>query len=512
MMDKKTILQESSFGESIAELEAEKLKDYFLKTDYWLQVRNGTTDVVYGAKGAGKSAIYMSLVNDEDTLNNQGILISLAENPAGNTVFSSLTNDPPTSHTEFIRLWKLYFLVIAARAIEDFDDDDAKKVREILRDCNLIPAQNKLSSLLKVCVDFVKSFANSKELSTTSEFDAVTGMYSGQKFSIMFGEPNKNDFEKGLVPYEHVFDLLVSSLEKNKKIIWITIDRLDVAFLESEELETNAIKALFKTYLDLAPYSNNLKLKIFLRDDIWNRILNEGFREASHITKYQQIVWSKESLLNLIIRRLLDNEIIVKTFSINTAEVLSSYQQQEKLFYRFFSPQVDIGSRKLTTLEWIFSRTKDGKGINTPREIIQLLSQARTIEIKRLETGINDLPKDILISRFSLKEAAYEVSKQRLEKTLYAEFPILKPYIEQLRGDKAEHSPKTLMAKWSLSLTETMPILRKLIDVGFIEVIGVTPNLRYKIPFLYRPYLDIIQGKAFVEDVNNTQTDEDEEE
>src|SRR5690606_39168442 len=139
-MDKKTLLQELSFGESIAELEAEKLKDYFLKTDYWLQVRNGTTDVVYGAKGAGKSAIYMSLVNDEATLNAEGILISLAENPAGNTVFSALTNDPPTSHTEFIRLWKLYFLVIAARAIEDFDDVNAKQVKEILRDCNLIPA------------------------------------------------------------------------------------------------------------------------------------------------------------------------------------------------------------------------------------------------------------------------------------------------------------------------------------------------------------------------------------
>jgi len=508
-MDKKTLLQKSSFGESIAELEAEKLKDYFLKTDYWLQVRNGTTDVIYGAKGAGKSAIYMSLVNDEGSLNDQGILISLAENPAGNTVFSSLTNDPPTSHTEFIRLWKLYFLVIAARAIEQFEDDEAKKVKDILKDCNLIPAQNKLSSLLKVCIDFVKSFANSKELSTTSEFDPVTGMYSGQKFSITFGEPTKNDFERGLVPYEHVFDLLVSSLEKNKKTIWITIDRLDVAFLESEELETNAIKALFKTYLDLVPYSNNLKLKIFLRDDIWNRILNDGFREASHITKYQQIIWSKEALLNLIIRRLLDNDIIVSTFSINKEEILSSIDEQEKLFYRFFLPQVDIGSRKLSTLEWIFSRTKDGKGINTPREIIQLLSQARSLEIKRLETGINDLPDEILISRFALKEAAFEVSKQRMEQTLYAEFPLLKPYMEFLRGDKAEHSPQTLMAKWGLSLTQTMETLRKLIDVGFIEVIGVTPNLRYKIPFLYRPYLDIIQGKAFVESVNDIEADED---
>src|SRR5687768_3947875 len=111
-MTKIEILQNVGFGESIAELEAEKLKDYFLKTEYWKQIRNGSNDIVYGAKGAGKSAIYTSLTNDADSLFDDGILIALAENPSGNTAFSNLRNDPPTTHTEFIRLWKLYFLVI----------------------------------------------------------------------------------------------------------------------------------------------------------------------------------------------------------------------------------------------------------------------------------------------------------------------------------------------------------------------------------------------------------------
>ena len=389
-MNKLELIQKVTFGESIAELEAQKLKDYFLKTEFWKMIRNGTNDIVYGAKGAGKSAIYTSITNDIDTLFDEGILISIAENPTGNTAFSNLKNDPPTTETEFVRLWKLYFLVITAQVFEEYgiNDKHAKHVRQILTDCNLIPAQNKLASFLKVCSDFMRSFKNGKEVSTTAEFDPNTGMYTGQKFSLSFGEPTKHDFEKGLIPIEYAYDLLQKSLLENKIKLWIIIDRLDVAFLESEELETNALRALFKAYLDLAQF-NEIKIKIFLRDDIWQKITSEGFREASHITKFQNLQWSKESLLNLIIRRILDNPELVSTLDLDKTEILNDITKQLQLFYRLFPSKIDLGSKKSATLDWILSRTVDGKGTNSPRELIQLFTNARTIESKRQEGGIN---------------------------------------------------------------------------------------------------------------------------
>lgn len=499
-MKKIDLIQKVTFGESIAELEAQKLKDYFLKTEFWNLIRNGTNDIVYGAKGAGKSAIYTSITNDIDVLFDEGILVSIAENPTGNTAFSNLKNDPPTTEAEFVRLWKLYFLVITAQVFEEYgiSDKHAKKVRSILTDCNLIPAQNKLASFLKVCSDFMRSFNNGKEVSTTAEFDPVTRMYSGQKFSLSFGEPTKHDFEQGLIPIEHAYDLLQKSLFENKIKLWIIIDRLDVAFLESEELEANALRALFKAYLDLAQFSE-IKIKVFLRDDIWQRITSEGFREASHITKFQNLQWSKESLLNLIIRRILDNRELVSTLNLNKMDILSDITKQEKLFYRLFPAQIDLGSRKSTTLDWILSRTMDGKGANSPRELIQLFTHARTIESKRQESGINDLEGDQLISRQAFKEAVYEVSKQRLEQTIYAEFPALKPYIELLRDDKAEQSVDTLSSKWSIDKRETMDVAKKLVSIGFFEQRGEILNPKYKIPFMYRPYLDVTQGSASVD-------------
>lgn len=142
------------------------------------------------------------------------------------------------------------------------------------------------------------------------------------------------------------------------------------------------------------------------------------------------------------------------------------------------------------------SRTRDGNGVNTPRELIQLFNHAKKIQLKRLENGINELDKEIIISRQSFKEAFDNVSKQRLEQTIYSEYSELKEYIEALRGGKAEHTIQTLMSKWNISKEDALVIAQKLGRIGFLGVKGVTSTPRYIIPFIYRPYLDITQGAS----------------
>ena len=45
-MTKKELINSVSFGESLAEHESEKLKDYFLQTEFWKSIRNGTNDII----------------------------------------------------------------------------------------------------------------------------------------------------------------------------------------------------------------------------------------------------------------------------------------------------------------------------------------------------------------------------------------------------------------------------------------------------------------------------------
>lgn len=346
------ILHNIKFGERIAEEEAKKLREYFVTTDDWRRLFTGGVDVIYGAKGAGKSALYAILELEKESLFEKNILLTTAENPRGNTVFEGLIVKPPTSEIEFIQIWKLYFLIITVEEFKKWEVTNSKfeKLLSILESSNLIPPRSNLKSILKTVRDYISRLINVESIQPGVDLNEVSGLPSNVNLKITFREPNRKEQEAGIHSIDYLYELLEESLTEVEFSLWIAVDRLDVAFTENIDLETNALRALFKVYRDLAPYER-IQIKIFLRDDIWRRIVKEGFREASHITKTLTISWNKESILNLIIKRLLNNEVFIKHFSINKAEIINDFKSQQRLFYNHFPEQIDIGNKKPKTLD-----------------------------------------------------------------------------------------------------------------------------------------------------------------
>ena len=277
---------------------------------------------------------------------------------------------------------------------------------------------------------------------------------------------------------------------------WIIFDRLDVAFDQDLELEKNALRALFKTYRDIEDL-DAICLKIFLRDDIWKRITDEGFRESSHITRTTTISWSPQSLLNLIILRAIQNRSILTKYEVDPESIRNSHDNQKELYYKIFPTQVDIGEKQSDTFDWILNRVKDGLGNTAPREVIHFHNEINNCEMKSTSIGENRIEAPNLFSRQSIKSATAEVSKVRTEQNLFAENPNLKTHILKLEGKKAEQNISTLSSLWEKNIEETTSIATELSLVGFFEQRVAKDEGIYKIPFLYRPYLGIIQGKAF---------------
>lgn len=490
-------LQSLNFGERVAEEETQFLNRYFVETDNWDRVFTGQIDVVYGAKGSGKSAIYTILESNFDKLFEKNILLANAENPRGNTVFEGLTISPPTSEVEFIRLWKLYFILITHTEFENWglNSNSFSELKNILTEAKLIPPQKGLKAILKVCRDYITQLMNVESMQPGIDINEYTGMASGINFKITFREPSQNELNAGIKSIDYLYELLEKALKELKFTLWIAIDRLDVAFTENLELETNALKALFKAYRDLSTL-NNLKIKIFLRDDIWRRLTDEGFREASHITKTLTIAWPKETIVNLIIRRVLNNQLIVDKYNLDRQQILSNYKHQEELFYKIFPEKIEVGEKQSKTIDWIINRLKDGKEIIAPREIIHLLNEAKQEQIKRMQIGQSDLEGDNIIGRSAFKAALDIVSKVRLEQTIYAEFPSLKSFIQKLESEKTEQTITSLARIWELEADDTKKIIRKLVDIGFFAERGNNANPRYWIPFLYRNELKLVQGLA----------------
>ena len=484
--DKINVLREADFGNQVAEQESEKLSKYFVETNYWRKLYNGDVDVVYGTKGSGKSALYSLLVAKRDNLFDDRVLISPAEQIQGSPVFKDIIDDAPTSEKEFSGLWKLYFLKLISNTFKEygFGGEDSNSIHSFLVSEKLGESSANLKKILNSVAGYVKNIFR---------LESIEGGAFGAKGKIVFREPSVKESDNGYVSIDELMERANSVLESNDFNIWITIDRLDVAFSDNIEIEKTALRALFRVYLDMIGY-NRIGIKIFLRTDIWERISSDGFREASHITKTVKIAWDNNSLMNLIVRRMVYNNAINNHYNVNK-QVLDSIESQKKLFYRIFPEKVDAGEKSPSTFDWMISRIQDGKKEAAPREIIHLMIELLNSQLKRHEVGEASQSNECLFDRTSFKQALPIVSQVRIDQTIYAEFNLLKPFIEKMKGEKTKHNIESLSKIWENCDVEK--ISGDLVDIGFFERRGTRSDPEFWVPFLYRDGLGLIQGSAF---------------
>ncbi len=94
-MDKLQWLKSISFGARVAEDESGELAKYFVETDQWNRIVKGEIDVVIGAKGASKRAIYSLLITQEREFLDRNTLPVPGEKPRGTPVFKDIIANPP---------------------------------------------------------------------------------------------------------------------------------------------------------------------------------------------------------------------------------------------------------------------------------------------------------------------------------------------------------------------------------------------------------------------------------
>ena len=118
-------------------------------------------------------------------------------------------------------------------------------------------------------------------------------------------------------------------------------------------------------------------------------------------------------------------------------------------------------------------------------------------ERKEQNLGNNSVENPNLVSKQSIKNATNEVSKVRTEQTIFAEHPDLREYVMALENSKAEHNLSTLCGIWNIDEKKCEEVANALSEIGFFEYRPAKTEKLYKIPFLYRYYLEVSQGKAF---------------
>lgn len=495
---KKETLRRLTFGNQVAEEEREALKDYFVKTQAWERIYNGEIDIVYGQKGAGKSALYVLVQDHSDELFDNNVLLISAENPQGAPAFKDIERDPPASEREFAGIWKLYFASLLGRVLKSYEIKNVHSARlfEYLEEIGLlVPEKTALGVVLTSVRRYVARFFRPKAVETSLSLDPVSGAPTGVGGKVIFEDPDIATVAKGYLSVDELLHIADQALGEAKYVAWLMIDRLDVAFDESSDLERNALRALFRAYRDIRSL-NCIKPKIFLRTDIWKRITEDGFREATHMSRDIHLEWDKASLRNLVIRRLISNASVQVLYGVNKDTVLSTVSAQDNLFSRAFPDQVEVGEKQSTTFDWIVRRTADGTGRTQPRDVILFLNKVCEVQNRRLERGESEPSGEWLFDRTAFKEAMPALSEYKVTKVLYAEYPHIRKYIEALRERKTEHNVESLARLWDVEEPIATGIARTMRDIGFFEERVTKGEVTFWVPFVYRTYLAMSQGKV----------------
>jgi hypothetical protein len=253
-----------------------------VETYQWKKIEKGEVDIVFGKKGTGKSAIYSLIKAKEGEFFDRRILVSTAENPHGAAAFELFSEEDVTTARECSYIWKLYILSLVANTICEFELETPKflDVKQILQSAGLIEKSISLKLLLKRVYDYVVSLGGIESIEPQIKFDPNSGLPTGFGGRIAFREPSEAERKEGKVAVDDLIDSCNSVLAAKKYQIWVLIDRLDVIFDGNPEKEKIALRSLFEVYKDFLKW-DQIRPKIFIRDDIWKTISVGKFREAN---------------------------------------------------------------------------------------------------------------------------------------------------------------------------------------------------------------------------------------
>lgn len=489
----KNLLKELNLGNSVAEFE-NSLESYFVETETFNALVSGKIDIVAGDKGTGKTALYKILKKRYREFKElENIEIIPAFNPSGNPVFQSITQKEPLSEAEYNELWKAYILSICGNWLIGIYgptySPSIAKLAALLEGLDFLTGNDSPPTVFARIVAKIGQMVSWKSVSTRVVVQPDGSFEFEPK--VEFGaEEEVNKIPHEAIDLTQALTLLNRCFIECEIIAWIAIDRLDEAFQGFENVEIPALRALFRTYLDFNEFSN-LKIKLFVRRDLFRRIVGDGFVNLTHINAMKkEIIWDEEDLLNLLCRRIRLNEKFCREIGIFDAP-------DSAVFSALFPNQVDQGLRKPKTWVWVMRRIRDGNDVKPPRNLIDLITFARDAQLRREDRDPREYREDTkAFEPEALRKALSLPSEQRVNDTLLAEAKALAPLVERFRRGKAEHNEESIALLFGIGTREVTTFVKPLIDLGFLEEI----KGNYKIPALYREGLEVTQGKGFDED------------
>lgn len=502
------ILETLDLGSSIAELDG-LLETARVETSAFGDIYRDAVDLVPGTKGSGKSALFRIFVEflPEILLRNRKVVIAHGVQKHGDSVFHAFKKEfDKLTEDDFVGFWCIYLVSLAheqfikGELYQPFLKEASSEIQQFRLACQRakipeIAAKKSLTDILAWTLNALRTFAprlRYKEPTTGGEFEM--DLFGEPVPSVKRGRGSGSD-ENEIPKYvNEIRDSLEDILSNTNLSIWLMIDRLDEIFPRRSALESRALRGLLRAMKLFT--SATIRVKVFLRDDMLENILTtgEGFTALTHITARQAdtLRWSEDQILTMVVKRFYANVSLAKYLKIDPQRLDASGSYREEAFYRIFPPTVHSGPNQSNTLRWIYTHTQDGRGVMTPRDVLDILTKAKQKQVDDLRSeAVGSTP--YIISPRSLMYGLEELSKRKRTTYLEAEFSHLWIHISKFIGGKTEYSEAALRKLLGRNWEE---ICSDLLSLGLVKRRKRNRENTYWFPYVYRKGLELTQGRA----------------
>ena len=454
--------------------------------EYYDLYHKDRIDIIKGIKGSGKTALYRLFYFLKDySVEKKNLFFIFGIEASGDPVFRLFYEEfKEYNQIEFENFWNIYFILLINNLIESDSTNGKLTGKDKIEIKNIVNALGikicKHGYTLKDTISGIQKVFQSLNVKAGVKTELDQNLNPTSVSPILELETKTlEDIKIKPIYIAEYREIIAEILKKHDIRIWIMLDRLDEVFPHRSSIEMNGLKSLLKSSYNFS--CPNLRIKIFLRDDVLDFISSDGFTAFTHISDRcsSTMTWSKDELLLLIVKRLSAIEELQKYYSIDNTKI-DYFEYRENVFNRVFPEKIG----KTDTMDWIYINCGDGNGVVTPRDIIDFFRYAKTEQLRAYK--INPKEQDKLIGENYFKIALKELSKHKKTTFLFAEFPHLKNAFIKFDGGFSEYDVGSLK---ELLQEENTKILEDLKSIGFIKYIPKTGT--YKIPIIWRKGLNI---------------------
>ena len=461
------IIENLQFPEVNAAEQTQDLSLLFQRTTDFERFLDDTTCLIRGRKGTGKTALYWLF------LQHKSVAQKLAHGRLDNTVFLSAHGkfqESRPSRDEFQDIhktlqqdggtweafWRAYLLLRCYQQ-DLFKFPQGKKgakFSELKTTINNVPRERWQSESTQALL----------QLSTNSKLRPIVK----DAVSILLNDETRNNSQK----------------------LWFLYDDLDEDFPEAGEVRQQALTGLFQLVQSCdANRLTEIRFKIFLREDIWNRL---SFDNKSHFTgRYIILQWTRIDFLRLALRQAIqssDFKNLVDRISPVAVESIDQANEDaiDKALEILWGSRRRGGNKSKKVSRWVYERLTDSSGTTFPRSLSILLTEAKEQELTYKGQSSSKFRADRLLQGTSLELGLKKASEKRCEE-IKEEYPNLINFFELLNGKSALLEKEQLQEIWQNSAVSMIENFEEF--ASFLGEIGIIEwrekDKRYKFADIY---------------------------